>query len=37
MRYLGDREEKQGAKVLKEIKAKFEDMTKVLMDMKNVR
>ena len=36
MRYLGDREERHGAKLLKEIKAMFEDMTKVFMDMKNV-
>lgn len=36
MWYLGDKEEKYGVKVLKEIKVKFEDMIKVLMDMKNV-
>ena len=36
MRYLGDREERHCAKVLKEIKVMFEDMTKVFMDMKNV-
>ena len=36
MRYFGDREERYGAKLLKEIKARFEDMTRVFMDIKNV-
>lgn len=36
MRYFGDREERHGAKLLKEIKAMFENMTKVFMDVKNV-
>ena len=36
MRYFGDREERHGAKLLKEIKAMFENMTKVFMDIKNV-
>ena len=36
MRYFGDREERHGAKLLKEIKGMFESMTKVFMDMKDV-
>ena len=37
MRYFGDREDRQGAKLLKEIKGMFQNMTKVFADMKNVR
>ena len=37
MRYFGDREDKHGAKLLKEIKGMFQNMTKVFADMKNVR
>ncbi|XP_078383909.1 uncharacterized protein LOC144666360 isoform X1 [Oculina patagonica] len=35
MRYFGDREERHGAKLLKDIKTMFEDMTKFFVDMKN--
>lgn len=35
MRYLGDREEKHEAKLLKEIRGMFENMSRVFADMKN--
>ena len=35
-RYIGDRLDRQEAKLLREIKGMFENMTKAFMDMKNV-
>lgn len=37
MKYLGDRVDKHEAKLLREIRERINDLTKVFMDMKNVR
>ena len=36
MRYLGERDERQGTKLLSEIRGMFENMTRMFADIKNV-